>query len=187
MSTRPLRARPLSGPAPVAMPRELDPQRLLRRALQITALLGALILVVVFAPGLGEVREKLEGADPAEGFVGFRRLGRRRLATLKAVRDPRHHQARDQDARRHHHEGVGPQGLEEVARVERAHRGADLGPRVVLVDLEADRAQLLGHPVGNSALLARRAGNCSQLEEEIESAGHRQILRRVRALRPKSR
>jgi uncharacterized membrane protein YbhN (UPF0104 family) len=47
------------------MPREFEPRRLLRRALQVTALLGVLILILLLAPGLGEVRTKLEGADPA--------------------------------------------------------------------------------------------------------------------------
>jgi uncharacterized membrane protein YbhN (UPF0104 family) len=46
------------------MPREFDPRRLARRALQIAALLGVLILIVVLAPGLGEVRDKLAGAEP---------------------------------------------------------------------------------------------------------------------------
>ena len=64
MST-PLRARRLTGPGPVAMPRELEPRRLLRRVLQIAALLGVLLLIVLLTPGLGEVRGKLEGADPA--------------------------------------------------------------------------------------------------------------------------
>jgi uncharacterized protein (TIRG00374 family) len=47
------------------MPRELEPRRLLRRALQVAAALGVLALVVLLAPGLGEVRDKLGGADPA--------------------------------------------------------------------------------------------------------------------------
>jgi uncharacterized protein (TIRG00374 family) len=47
------------------MPREFDPRLLARRTLQIVALLGVLILIVVLAPGLGEVRDKLAGADPA--------------------------------------------------------------------------------------------------------------------------
>ena len=47
------------------MPRELDPRLLLRRVLQVVALLAVLGLIVALAPGLGEVRAKLEGADPA--------------------------------------------------------------------------------------------------------------------------
>jgi uncharacterized membrane protein YbhN (UPF0104 family) len=46
------------------MPRELDPRRLLRRALQVVAALAVIALIVIFAPGLGEVRDKLEGAKP---------------------------------------------------------------------------------------------------------------------------
>src|SRR5205807_5100349 len=60
----PLRARPLSGRGPVSMPRELDPRRLLRRTLQVASAIGLLVLIVVLAPGLGEVRDKLTGADP---------------------------------------------------------------------------------------------------------------------------
>ena len=47
------------------MPREFDSRRLLRRALQVIAALGVVGLVVLLAPGLGEVRDKLGGADPA--------------------------------------------------------------------------------------------------------------------------
>jgi uncharacterized membrane protein YbhN (UPF0104 family) len=47
------------------MPRELDPRRLLRRALQVAAAIGLLVLIILLAPGLGEVRSKLTGADPA--------------------------------------------------------------------------------------------------------------------------
>jgi uncharacterized protein (TIRG00374 family) len=61
----PLRARPLTEPGPLTMPREFDTRRLLRRTLQVVALLTVLILVVLLAPGLGEVRSKLTGADPA--------------------------------------------------------------------------------------------------------------------------
>jgi uncharacterized membrane protein YbhN (UPF0104 family) len=54
----------LSGPGPVTMPRELDPRRLLRRTLQVAAAIGLLVLIILLAPGLGEVRSKLAGADP---------------------------------------------------------------------------------------------------------------------------
>ena len=47
------------------MPREFDSRRLLRRALQVIAILAVGGLVVLLAPGLGEVRDKLSGADPA--------------------------------------------------------------------------------------------------------------------------
>src|SRR5439155_1042859 len=63
-SDRTYTARPLSGPGPVTMPRELDPRRLVRRAVQIVLALAAIALVVILAPGLGEVRHKLEGAKP---------------------------------------------------------------------------------------------------------------------------
>ena len=47
------------------MPAEVEPRRLARRGLQAVALLAVLGAVVVFAPGLGEVRDRLTGADPA--------------------------------------------------------------------------------------------------------------------------
>jgi uncharacterized membrane protein YbhN (UPF0104 family) len=60
-----LRARPVApGQAPVTMPQEFDPRRLLRRALQVVAALTLLLLIVFLAPGLGEVRDRLVGADP---------------------------------------------------------------------------------------------------------------------------
>jgi uncharacterized membrane protein YbhN (UPF0104 family) len=59
------RVRPLEGPVPLPMPAELEPRRLARRALQVVALLAALVLVALLAPGLGEVRELLGEADPA--------------------------------------------------------------------------------------------------------------------------
>jgi uncharacterized membrane protein YbhN (UPF0104 family) len=65
-ANRTLRARPLSTPGPlVSMPSEFDPRKLRRRTLQIIAALVVVGLIVFFAPGLGEVRDKLEGADPA--------------------------------------------------------------------------------------------------------------------------
>ena len=64
LGDQPLEAKPLSGPGPVSMPRELDPRRLLRRTLQVVIALGVIVLIVILAPGLGEVRQKLEGADP---------------------------------------------------------------------------------------------------------------------------
>jgi uncharacterized membrane protein YbhN (UPF0104 family) len=47
------------------MPKELSPHRLLRRALIVASLLGVLLLVLLLAPGLGQVRAKLADADPA--------------------------------------------------------------------------------------------------------------------------
>jgi uncharacterized membrane protein YbhN (UPF0104 family) len=61
----PLRARLIEPPPPVEMPGEFQPRRLARRAIPVLALLTALGLVVVLAPGLGEVRDLLSGADPA--------------------------------------------------------------------------------------------------------------------------
>ncbi|MGH3995677.1 MAG: lysylphosphatidylglycerol synthase domain-containing protein, partial [Pseudonocardiaceae bacterium] len=46
------------------MPREFQPRRLVRRAVPVLAALTVLGLVVVLAPGLGEVRERLGDADP---------------------------------------------------------------------------------------------------------------------------
>jgi uncharacterized membrane protein YbhN (UPF0104 family) len=46
------------------MPRELDPRRLRRRALQVVAALVLIGLIVLLAPGLGEVRDRLGEADP---------------------------------------------------------------------------------------------------------------------------
>ena len=46
------------------MPREFQPRTLRRRALQAIAALGVLIAIVLLAPGLGEVRDRLAGADP---------------------------------------------------------------------------------------------------------------------------
>src|ERR671915_256041 len=55
----------IEPPPPVEMPTEFQPRRLGRRAIPVLALLTALALVVVLAPGLGQVRELLTGADPA--------------------------------------------------------------------------------------------------------------------------
>jgi uncharacterized membrane protein YbhN (UPF0104 family) len=46
------------------MPREAQPRRLRRRALQTVALLGVLVAVVALAPGLGEARRLLGDASP---------------------------------------------------------------------------------------------------------------------------
>jgi uncharacterized membrane protein YbhN (UPF0104 family) len=51
-------------PSPEDLPREFQARVLRKRALQAVGALTALILVFVLAPGLGEVRNKLEGADP---------------------------------------------------------------------------------------------------------------------------
>jgi uncharacterized membrane protein YbhN (UPF0104 family) len=46
------------------MPAELEPRRLRRRTLQVVIVLAAVALIVLLAPGLGEVRKRLEGASP---------------------------------------------------------------------------------------------------------------------------
>jgi uncharacterized membrane protein YbhN (UPF0104 family) len=63
--SRELRPRLIEPPEPVEMPGEFQPRRLGRRAIPVLAMLTALGLVVVLAPGLGQVREQLTGADPA--------------------------------------------------------------------------------------------------------------------------
>ena len=60
-----LSPRYIEPPPPVEMPGEFQPRRLARRAIPVVVLLTALGLVVVLAPGLGEVRDLLSGADPA--------------------------------------------------------------------------------------------------------------------------
>ncbi|HEY6780287.1 MAG TPA: flippase-like domain-containing protein, partial [Thermoleophilaceae bacterium] len=54
-----------ASPADESLPSELDPRRLVRRALEVVALLAVLALVVILAPGLGEVRDRLSAARPA--------------------------------------------------------------------------------------------------------------------------
>jgi uncharacterized membrane protein YbhN (UPF0104 family) len=46
------------------MPRELEPRRLRRRTLQVVIALAVVALIVLLAPGLGQVRDRLEGASP---------------------------------------------------------------------------------------------------------------------------
>jgi len=52
------------GPAGLELPRELDPHRLARRAAQVGVAILVLVLLVVLAPGLGDVRRMVEGAQP---------------------------------------------------------------------------------------------------------------------------
>jgi uncharacterized membrane protein YbhN (UPF0104 family) len=55
----------LSPPsADPSLPSEFDTRRLLRRVLEVVALLVVLALVVILAPGLGEVRDRLSDARP---------------------------------------------------------------------------------------------------------------------------
>jgi uncharacterized membrane protein YbhN (UPF0104 family) len=51
-------------PPPEPLPGELDSRRLRRRAVRVVGLLLVIGLVVWLAPGLGEVRERLAGAEP---------------------------------------------------------------------------------------------------------------------------
>jgi uncharacterized membrane protein YbhN (UPF0104 family) len=51
-------------PSPSDLPSEFQARSLRKRALQAIAALAILVLVFVLAPGLGEVRDKLEGASP---------------------------------------------------------------------------------------------------------------------------
>ena len=59
------------------------------------------------------------------------------------------------------------QPAQQVARV-----GVDPGPGVVLLDLEAQRAQLGGDAIGDRALVSRWTGDRAELREEIEGGGH---------------
>jgi uncharacterized membrane protein YbhN (UPF0104 family) len=51
-------------PSASDLPREFQPRTLRRRALQAIAALAALFAIFLLAPGLGEVRDELEGAAP---------------------------------------------------------------------------------------------------------------------------
>jgi uncharacterized membrane protein YbhN (UPF0104 family) len=62
MSTQEYTARPVVTDA--EMPQEFQPRTLGRRALEALAALGVLVAIVVFAPGLGDVRHLLRDADP---------------------------------------------------------------------------------------------------------------------------
>jgi uncharacterized membrane protein YbhN (UPF0104 family) len=50
-------------PSPDELPREFQARSLRRRALQAIAALGVLVAIFLLAPGLGEVRDRLAGAD----------------------------------------------------------------------------------------------------------------------------
>ncbi|HEU4658467.1 MAG TPA: flippase-like domain-containing protein [Capillimicrobium sp.] len=54
----------LSAATATRLPAELEPRRLLRRALQVLALVGVLVLALLLAPGLDEVTDELGGARP---------------------------------------------------------------------------------------------------------------------------
>jgi uncharacterized protein (TIRG00374 family) len=63
-SPRVVRAVPLRSDGLEDLPDELAPRRLLRRLLEVVALLVLLVLVALLAPGLGEVRSRLGDAAP---------------------------------------------------------------------------------------------------------------------------
>ncbi len=63
------RVEPLATPT-VELPEEFEDRRLVRRALQVILLLAVLVLIVLLAPGLGEVRDKLAGARPGWIAIG---------------------------------------------------------------------------------------------------------------------
>jgi uncharacterized membrane protein YbhN (UPF0104 family) len=52
------------APQAEELPSEFQPKSLRHRAAQALVALAVLVAIVVFAPGLGEVRDKLQGADP---------------------------------------------------------------------------------------------------------------------------
>jgi uncharacterized membrane protein YbhN (UPF0104 family) len=58
------RAEPLASDGTEGLPSDLTPRRLVRRLLQVLALLTVLVLVALLAPGLGEVRTRLDDAAP---------------------------------------------------------------------------------------------------------------------------
>ena len=60
----PARRYKIVEPSPADLPREFQLRTLRRRALQAIGALVVLFGVFLLAPGLGEVRDKLEGADP---------------------------------------------------------------------------------------------------------------------------
>src|SRR3954470_19638902 len=65
MSERPrFRVEPIVQTQPVEMPSELGPRRLLKRTLQILAVLAVVALVLLLTPGLGQFRDRLREARP---------------------------------------------------------------------------------------------------------------------------
>jgi uncharacterized protein (TIRG00374 family) len=66
---RSFRVEPIDRAAGVEMPDEFEPSRLARRTLQIVAVLAVVGLVLLLAPGLGEVRDLLGEARP--GWVAL--------------------------------------------------------------------------------------------------------------------
>ena len=70
MATRSQREYRIVEPSPADLPREFQARSIRRRALQAIAALAVLVLIFVLAPGLGAVREKLEGASPGWLVLG---------------------------------------------------------------------------------------------------------------------
>src|SRR3954471_18268690 len=62
--------RPLESGGPVHMPNEFQPRSLARRAAPVLALLVVFGLVILLAPGLGQVRHLLSRAQPGWLAVG---------------------------------------------------------------------------------------------------------------------
>jgi uncharacterized membrane protein YbhN (UPF0104 family) len=60
-----------SAGADVALPREFEPRRLVKRTLQIVAVLGVAGLVLLLTPGLGQVRKVLTEARPEWVALGI--------------------------------------------------------------------------------------------------------------------
>ena len=58
--------------------------------------------------------------------------------------------------------------------------GVDLRPRVVLVEVEADCPGSAAHAVGDRALVARRAGDRGELEEEPQSTVNKALCETTR-------
>jgi len=53
----------------VALPEDFEPRRLRRRAVQLSLVVAALVLAALLAPGLGDVRNRLDDARP--GWLGL--------------------------------------------------------------------------------------------------------------------
>ncbi|MDQ4049558.1 MAG: TIGR00374 family protein, partial [Actinomycetota bacterium] len=51
-------------PSLVALPEDFEPRRLRRRAAQLSLVIAVLVLVALLAPGLGDVRDRLDDARP---------------------------------------------------------------------------------------------------------------------------
>ncbi|MFL5891156.1 MAG: flippase-like domain-containing protein [Solirubrobacterales bacterium] len=65
MATQPQPQYRIVEPSPAELPREFQARSIRKRGLQAFAALAVLLLIVLLTPGLGAVRDKLEGADPA--------------------------------------------------------------------------------------------------------------------------